>query len=488
MSTGLHCISPSLNRNINSYRTFHAPSFGDDEFEIAPLALPPLSPQQNFAPLTQQNGTFPYSYPPQYAVPPIVVPTHNLLSHHIVSPVSSSIDLLCHPDINPFVSSSVLPKFPPQNFEIPNIDLSMSDIMDRQSNEGADCAANCDKYPKVAPLVLRLPHHQMPSQQMPAVVADFHQLQAGADQLEAALNQGISPPGSNSTSPSRVGSSEEFSSDDSVPLSTLVEKRVAAMGASLPSTEVRSKKLKAPKKRKKKDPNEPQKPISAYALFFRDTQAAIKGQNPSASFGEVSKIVASMWDSLDEEHKNTYKKKTELAKKEYLKKLAAYRANLVSKGALVSQEASEKPASTQSVAAGVRVSYGGVAPQSHPTTMAPHMVEAASPIVMNAHQMSPPQYHHHHQMSPQSSPTTMNMSPSGAEYPYENQVMPSASMSPLYGVGSPGMCVRSGCHNMATENPGWDREYCSSECVVNHCRDVFTAWVAARQNDPPYVK
>lgn len=46
------------------------------------------------------------------------------------------------------------------------------------------------------------------------------------------------------------------------------------------------------------------RPVSAYALFFRDTQAAIKGQNPNASFGEVSKIVASMWDSLDTEAKN----------------------------------------------------------------------------------------------------------------------------------------------------------------------------------------
>lgn len=57
------------------------------------------------------------------------------------------------------------------------------------------------------------------------------------------------------------------------------------------------------KQKKKKDPNEPQKPVSAYALFFRDTQAAIKGQNPKATFGEVSKIVASMWDSLGEEQK-----------------------------------------------------------------------------------------------------------------------------------------------------------------------------------------
>ncbi|XP_051944723.1 TOX high mobility group box family member 4-B [Hippocampus zosterae] len=85
--------------------------------------------------------------------------------------------------------------------------------------------------------------------------------------------------------------------------------------------------------RPKKDPNEPQKPVSAYALFFRDTQAAIKGQNPNASFGEVSKIVASMWDSLAEEQKQVYKKKTDAAKKEYLKALAAYRASQLSQSA-----------------------------------------------------------------------------------------------------------------------------------------------------------
>lgn len=49
------------------------------------------------------------------------------------------------------------------------------------------------------------------------------------------------------------------------------------------------------------------RPVSAYALFFRDTQASIKGQNPNASFGEVSKIVASMWDVLQPDHKNVSK-------------------------------------------------------------------------------------------------------------------------------------------------------------------------------------
>ena len=91
-------------------------------------------------------------------------------------------------------------------------------------------------------------------------------------------------------------------------------------------------KPKVSKRKKKRDPNEPQKPVSAYALFFRDSQASIKQANPNAAFGDVSKIVASMWDNLDPEAKANYKKRTENAKKDYLKKLAAYRASLVSKG------------------------------------------------------------------------------------------------------------------------------------------------------------
>uniref|UniRef100_A0A8C6UG97 TOX high mobility group box family member 4 a n=1 Tax=Neogobius melanostomus TaxID=47308 RepID=A0A8C6UG97_9GOBI len=90
----------------------------------------------------------------------------------------------------------------------------------------------------------------------------------------------------------------------------------------------------AKKGRRKKDPNEPQKPVSAYALFFRDTQAAIKGQNPNASFGEVSKIVASMWDSLAEED----------SQKGYLKALAAYKANQLSQSTSEEMEVISPPA------------------------------------------------------------------------------------------------------------------------------------------------
>ena len=118
-------------------------------------------------------------------------------------------------------------------------------------------------------------------------------------------------------------------------------------GSSGSSTSVNNKREKKVGK-KRRDPNEPQKPVSAYALFFRDTQATIKGSQPNASFGEVSKIVASMWDSLDPESKANYKKRTEQAKKEYMKALAQYRATLIS-GSSQQQQPQQQQQSSPSI-------------------------------------------------------------------------------------------------------------------------------------------
>lgn len=43
-------------------------------------------------------------------------------------------------------------------------------------------------------------------------------------------------------------------------------------------------------------------------------------------------------------------------------------------------------------------------------------------------------------------------------------------------------CIRHGCPNPAVANSEWEDEYCSNECVVSHCRDVFTTWVSSNQN------
>ena len=164
------------------------------------------------------------------------------------------------------------------------------------------------------------------------------QWQGGAPHPGMVLPPGPSPTGSNN-SPSPHGFSDTNedhrqdlkrpSPDTFVPHTSLgqapgpLHHQASSVSA--------AKKPKVSKRRKKRDPNEPQKPVSAYALFFRDTQASIKLRNPNANFGEVSKIVAATWDALDPESKAAYKKRTEMAKKEYLRALAAYRANLVSK-------------------------------------------------------------------------------------------------------------------------------------------------------------
>ena len=38
-----------------------------------------------------------------------------------------------------------------------------------------------------------------------------------------------------------------------------------------------------------------------------------------------------------------------------------------------------------------------------------------------------------------------------------------------------GVCVRAGCNKPAVDSQDWDREYCSNQCVVTHCRDIFMA-------------
>ncbi|XP_061926772.1 thymocyte selection-associated high mobility group box protein TOX-like isoform X1 [Entelurus aequoreus] len=185
------------------------------------------------------------------------------------------------------------------------------------------------------------------SSQQPIQAALGPRSQSGAGQL-ATINQSQlthnspSPPGSTSATPSPSSSPHQDDHDDNLRVANSFyhhgEKRPAAFDM--------SKKAKTPKKKKRKDPNEPVKPVSAYALFFRDTQANIKAQNPNATFGEVSKIVASMWDGLGEEQKQEYKKRTETAKKEYLKQLAAYRASLVSQS--YNDPCEMKPASSSS--------------------------------------------------------------------------------------------------------------------------------------------
>ncbi|KFO74470.1 TOX high mobility group box family member 3, partial [Cuculus canorus] len=286
-------------------QTFHTPSLGDEEFEIPPITPPPESD-------------------PALGMADILLPFQGL------------------GDQLPAQGNEFTPQFPPQSLDLPSITISRNlveqdSVIHSNGLHMDQSHAQVSQYRQDHSLIMRSIVHMTDAAHSgimpPSQLTTINQSQLSA---QLGLNLGgtnlphtsPSPPASKSATPSPSSSINEEDADESNRATG--EKRAAPDSG---------KKPKTPKKKKKKDPNEPQKPVSAYALFFRDTQAAIKGQNPNATFGDVSKIVASMWDGLGEEQKQVYKRKTEAAKKEYLKALAAYRASLVSKAAAESAEA-----------------------------------------------------------------------------------------------------------------------------------------------------
>ncbi|CAK6436586.1 unnamed protein product [Pipistrellus nathusii] len=298
-------MAEASNAFFAASETFHTPSLGDEEFEIPPITPPPESD-------------------PALGIPDVLLPFQGLS------------------DPVPAQGSEFTPQFPPQSLDLPSITISRNlgeqdGVLHSGGSHMDQSHSQVSQYRQDPSLIMRSIVHMtdaarsgiMPPAQLTTINQSQLSAQLGLNLGGASLpHTSPSPPASKSATPSPSSSINEEDGDDSS--RAIGEKRAAPDSG---------KKPKTPKKKKKKDPNEPQKPVSAYALFFRDTQAAIKGQNPNATFGEVSKIVASMWDSLGEEQKQVYKRKTEAAKKEYLKALAAYRASLVSKAAAESAEA-----------------------------------------------------------------------------------------------------------------------------------------------------
>nr|XP_044604288.1 TOX high mobility group box family member 2 isoform X8 [Equus asinus] len=335
----------------------------------------------------------------------------------------------------------------------------------------------------------------------PAMLAS-HMSALSQSQLisQMGLRSGIahsspSPPGSKSATPSPSSSTQEEESEAHFKMS----------GEKRPSADP-GKKAKNPKKKKKKDPNEPQKPVSAYALFFRDTQAAIKGQNPSATFGDVSKIVASMWDSLGEEQKQAYKRKTEAAKKEYLKALAAYRASLVSKSSPDPGETKSTQASPPAkmlppkqpmyampglasflTPSDLQAFRSGASPASLARTLGSKSLLpglSASPPAPPSFPLSPPLHQQlplppHAQGALLSPPVSMSPAPQPPVLPTPMALQVQLAMSP----SPPGpqdfphiseFPGGSGSRSPGPSNPtssgDWDSSYPSGECGISTCR------------------
>eukprot|EP00049_Salpingoeca_infusionum_P022964 m.9720 g.9720 ORF g.9720 m.9720 type:complete len:730 (+) comp5485_c0_seq1:61-2250(+) len=65
--------------------------------------------------------------------------------------------------------------------------------------------------------------------------------------------------------------------------------------------------------KKKKDPNAPKKPRSAYSIFQKEVWAKLKQEKPDEEFSALAKEVSTQWKAIDAEEKKRF---TEMAKKE----------------------------------------------------------------------------------------------------------------------------------------------------------------------------
>ncbi|XP_063757090.1 TOX high mobility group box family member 4b isoform X6 [Eleginops maclovinus] len=337
---------------LSSSETFHTPSLGDEEFEIPPISLDPDS-ALTVSDVVSHFGELSDSGPPESVVVPgnavvegddpsfastfVNAPSQGLehLSLGVINQsggsalLGSSLGMdLGHPIGSQFSSSS------PVTIDVPMGDMS-------QGLLGSNQLTTIDQSELSAQLGLglgggsMLQHPQSPDNHLSATASPTSSLQDD-DMDDFRRSVLVESPVSLAVSPGVISLDPSMSeSPISAPTSSIspaVGRKGGAGG-------------KKEKEKKKKDPNVPQKPVSAYALFFKDTQAAIKGQNPNATFGDVSKIVASMWDSLGEEQKQVYKRKNEAAKKDYLKALAEYRSGQISQAPIEVMDTSSSPPS-----------------------------------------------------------------------------------------------------------------------------------------------
>ena len=71
------------------------------------------------------------------------------------------------------------------------------------------------------------------------------------------------------------------------------EEKIEALEERIKQLELNQSKMG--KMKKKKDPNAPKRPPSAYNLFVKDAMEHIKKENPDISHPEAFKMAATMW-------------------------------------------------------------------------------------------------------------------------------------------------------------------------------------------------
>merc|ERR1719251_525483 len=79
------------------------------------------------------------------------------------------------------------------------------------------------------------------------------------------------------------------------------------------------------KPKKKKDPNAPKQPLSAYFIFSTEERLKVKEENPQFSICEVAKELGRRWAEMDPQVKQRYQQRAEEERQKYDNDMANYR-------------------------------------------------------------------------------------------------------------------------------------------------------------------
>ncbi|KAJ8281031.1 hypothetical protein GJAV_G00062580 [Gymnothorax javanicus] len=85
--------------------------------------------------------------------------------------------------------------------------------------------------------------------------------------------------------------------------------------------------------KRKKDPNAPKRPPSAFFVFCSEHRPRIKSENPGLSIGDTAKKLGEMWAKLSPKDRVPYDQKAAILKEKYEKEIAAYRSKNAGKDA-----------------------------------------------------------------------------------------------------------------------------------------------------------
>ncbi|RVE60888.1 hypothetical protein OJAV_G00185720 [Oryzias javanicus] len=77
--------------------------------------------------------------------------------------------------------------------------------------------------------------------------------------------------------------------------------------------------------RKRKDPNAPKRPPSAFFVFCSEYRPSVKQQYPGLSIGDCAKKLGEMWSKLSQSEKQPYEEKAQKLREKYDRDMVAYR-------------------------------------------------------------------------------------------------------------------------------------------------------------------